>query len=253
MGAENTDALTAENKSLRAQIETLQASLKDQDSKAAKAQAETLTGEVNSLKSKLEASEQKSKASTDEAGVWKKKFDELQASAVATAEELKTLKDNQAKAVRVAMLMKALGEDEVKAAEMADKLVYLKDDEFKAHADYLSEKLAGYKDAKNGAGNGTSNSNGVGTGKQTEAKLPPQQTDKPAPMAGHPQKVKTLGAENDPNAAHADAKVLENVQANQEPALATAQADAGVEKVRASIAEYMADFFQLPADEADEK
>lgn len=247
MAVDNTDALTIENKNLKTQIETLQASLKEHD----KAQLGVLTGEINSLKSKLEASEQKSKVAEDDSKNWKQKFEELQASAEATAKELQTIKVNQARAARVSLLVKKLDMDETKASEMADKLTYLKDDEFTAHADYLSEKLAAFKQTSGGGGG--QQSGGVGSGPQTSAKPVPKQTDKPAPMGGFPKKVKTLAKETDAGAVHADVDVLEDVEVSKEPALATQQTDNGVEKVRASIVEYMADYFKLPADDQDDE
>jgi hypothetical protein len=151
--------------------------------------------------------------------------------------------------------MTSLDVDEVKAAEMADKLAYLKDEEFVSHADFMAEKMAAFRQADEQAKKDAAKKDGTGTGTAgtTGAKQPPLQTNQPAPMAGGAKKVKTLGAEKDTNAANADKSVLDTAEPVKEPALATAGQDDGVQKVQASIVEYMAGYFDLPAENADDE
>jgi hypothetical protein len=243
-----------ENNSLRAEVETLKATLKEYDTKTVKAQIDGLTGEINGLKSKLEASEQKVKASADEAVTLKAQLATAQKEAEDTKAELAKIKAEQVTTVRVAMLMTALGEDEDKAKAEVEKLKYLSDEDFKAHADYLSEKLAAFKQASNQPSKSKTNNDGTQgkTLKVGSPKLPPKETNKPAPMGGHPPKVKTLAAEQDDADVNANSKNLEDVEVEEEPALATETADDGVEKVRADVAKFMGGYFGLPDEEAEE-
>lgn len=257
MAAENTEvtvvALTKANEALRAELDTLKNSLTEQNSQKTKAQVEGLTGEVNTLKSKLEASEQKVKASTEEATSLKTQVEEANKKAEAATAELAKVQAEKTKSVRVATIMAALGEDEAAATATVEKLKYLNDEDFKAHADYMSQKMAAFKQA--GTSGKTGSNGDVKGGKNTSLpapKLPPKQTNKPAPMAGHPKKVKTLAAESDDADVNADPQHLEDVETDNEPALATETTDDGVEKVRASIDQYMSNVFGLPEEAAEE-
>jgi hypothetical protein len=82
------------------------------------------------------------------------------------------------------VLERVAGYGPAKAAEMADKLAGLDDEAFEAHADYMATKVKEYKAAQGDDEEET---------EARKAKTPPKATDRPAPMGGTPQKVKTLG------------------------------------------------------------
>lgn len=232
----------AKIKALREENDRLIASQKESDTQKVKAAEEAVKARderVAALTSELAASNEKLKVSEAEAKALREKAAESDRAAKAAADELARAATERKLAERVAAIKAAYQCDDAKASELAATLANLDDASFKAHADYIGDKL---KDHQTTAG---------GDGKQTPAKEPPLVTGKPAPMAGHPTKVKTLGSEVDANDRHADPKLLDDSQPNRDAALTATATDEGVEKTRASIKKFMSGYFGLDRDDAE--
>ncbi len=242
--------LALENKALKSQVDTLTVSLKQLDAEKVKAQEEAnkvRDEKLTKLASELAAATEQAKAADDTVKTTKSQLDEALKATKAAQDELATLKTEQKKDSRIAALKAAYGCDDAKATELYEAFVGLNDEQFKAHADYMAEKLKEFQQtAANNvpAGkieSGTHDLGGTLTadGKPV-AKAPPKATNLPAPATQVPG-GKAVSAES----AKADITALETAQPNTDAALNTVTTDDGVEKVRASIADYMAGYFGL--------
>lgn len=243
MAAEVTNAANfeAENKALRETVDRLQARLAQADEQKAKASEDavkTRDQRIATLESQVAAAEEKAKASADTAAALKAKLEETEKAHRALAEQVEKDRAKAKHDGRVAALKASLELDDKKAEETAARLAGLSDEDFESHAKFLAEKHAEAKAIKGGSG------------KQTPAKDPPKQTNKPAPGGGYAPKVKTLAAEHD--GADADPADLADAEPVKDAALAAGGEDRGVSKVRASIKSYMGDFFKLPEGDEEE-
>jgi hypothetical protein len=149
-----------------------------------------------------------------EVNLWKRKCE-------AAESEVKKLKDQLRQQKRVTALVRAMECDEAKAAEMVEKLAGLDDNSFKAHADYMADRLAGYKKAtKVGLTQPPTTPAGAPNTERPAVTRPPQATNLPAPNAEAGKLVTALFPQ--------------------------------VEKVRSAVADYMADQFGIDIDVEDE-
>lgn len=254
---------SSEKKALTEKVESLQAVVAKFDSEKVKAREGILEADVKSrdeqiagLKAELTAVQEQVKAADAQIGVWKTKAEKLELDIEAAKVEQARVALEQKKVTRVATLKAAYDCDDTKAAELYETFSALDDEKFKVHADYMSQKVADYKSKTPSAPQ-----DGGVVGKPpivAQPQMPGKETDKPAPMAGLPtlvqtiplpQKTITAPISAPSGAVNANVAVLDVVTPTPSPALQTMQTDDGVEQVRASIADYMAGYFDLPKEE----
>lgn len=232
------DKSEAKVKTLKEQVETLTASLNEAQGEKSKAREEAYKndiiardGNIEKLKSELAAATEKLTASEANA-----------VKLVAVQAELSAIKADQKKSSRLAVLKAAYKCTDEKATELLTKLEGLSDEAFKAHADYMEEAIKCYSVP---AAAPVPTAGAPDAGPKPILSEIPKATNLPAPMGGAPKKVKTLASD----AVHADPSILTNLEPNTDPTLNAVSTDDGVEKVRASIVEYMGHLFGIPEEE----
>lgn len=211
----------------RAEIDTLKASLKENDIKAIQATASSLTAELAATKAELvkfttlAADEAKAAlAAKAEVVTLTKNVEELTKTEAEIRLELKTIYAEKTKAERLAKLATAMNVDptDVEAfksvAALNEALGNLTPDQFAA---YLTATAAVAP-------------------KATPAPLPPKAT--PAPLPPLAGKAST-SEEDDPAASNANTALLDGAKANKtEPNLQTVSPSDGVTKLSKSIAAF---------------
>lgn len=227
-------ALEAENKSLKEANAGLKSQLEKGDADKAKAREDALKAdlkakedEIAALKSQVVAGEQKLKAATEEADTLKATALESEKARAALEAEAAEKAAEAKKLARTAALAKALGMEDYEAAKMEEYLRALPDDKFDEHTKFLAEKKVAAKEPPRAA---------------PGAKLPPKQTDKPAPAAGKKSK-----AEKDPAAKDADPSLLQDAEVDAKADMNGGE-EGGVSKVRANVLDYFKSVHGLPEE-----